>query len=152
VLPEAAVTPGAFRRISSLLQRDDLRTALRRKDATIRALEDALDGATLRIGELEAACDESAADAALARADVRQLLMRSEELHDARQAAEEKVAELEAEREWKPWPPEVRDGRYVEMFLIPTRERSLVRANCIQCARDHCVVWRECGPAYVPPK
>jgi len=173
------------RALATLLRRrhDDLRTALRRKAATIRALEAALDGATLRIAELESERDESAADAALARADVRQLLMRSEELHDASQAAEEKVAELEdliermrddagpvyeseqqlrdrmrfleASREWKPWPPEVRDGRLIEVCSIENGEligRCLRAAMGVPGSRTVEWLWREIGPAYVPSK
>jgi len=163
------------RALATLLRRqhDDLRISLRRKDATIRALEAALDGATLRIAELESERDESAADAALARADVRQLLMRSEELHDASQAAEEKVAELEdliermrddagpvyeseqqlrarvrfleAEREWKPWPPEVRDGRRILYCNPGSRVLTIMTARS-GIGHDPPGFYRELGP------
>jgi hypothetical protein len=139
VLPEAAVTPGAFRRISSLLQRDDLHIELRRRQATIRALEAALDGATLRIGELEAERDQ-ANNTRLAA----ETMMR--EARDNLRRAYARVDELEAEREWKPWPPEVLDGRCLianhcgATWLIVAR-----------LTNRPVTAYREI-PSYIPPK
>lgn len=125
------MTQGAFRRISSLLQRDDLRTALRRKEATIRALEAALDGATLRMQELEELIERMRDDAG--------------PVYESEQQLRARVRFLEAEREWKPWPPEVRDGRRILYCNPGSRVLTIMTARS-GIGHDPPGFYRELGP------
>ena len=125
LLPEACamIRPASLLRAASdiaaaLCQSDDdLRTELRRKQATIRALEGALDKAMARADQLEA----------LTR------LTRN------------RIETLESERAWKPWPPEVLDGR---MVVVRTRHGVFVLSRA-DPGGDY--TWEFCTvPAYVP--
>jgi hypothetical protein len=61
----------------------------------------------------------------------------SQEQEEERAVLIARVAELEAEREWKPWPPEVRDGRRI-LYCNPGS-----RVLTIMTARS--------GIGYAPP-
>jgi hypothetical protein len=109
-----------------------LADALRPSQLPSQAQEEERAALIARVAELEGERDEAAADAALARADVRLLLIRTEE--------------LEAEREWRPWPPEVMDGR----CLIANHCGSIWLTVARLTTRP-VTAYREI-PAYVPPK
>jgi len=110
---------------SEATETDDLSTELRRKQATIRALEGALDKAMARADQLEA----------LTR------LTRN------------RIEALEAERAWKPWPPEDRTNRRL-LVQGHSGKAWCITLGTYPADREPpgwgIVAYRELGPAYVP--
>ena len=139
---EAVIRPSAILRaardVAAELYRtdDDIRTELRRKGATIRALETALDGSTQ---ELDRANDTIAQLRPVA--ELRSV--RSDQLREL----EARIAELEAERAWKPWPPVVRDRRHVVARTKSGNLYPVLACNEVTGAFAYFEI-----PAYVPPE
>jgi hypothetical protein len=71
----------------------------------------------------------------------------SQEQEEERAMLAARFAELEAEREWKPWPPEVRDGRRI-VFCCPMKGWCFVTIASIEdkYSYSHPCFYRELGP------
>ncbi len=130
---------------------DDLRAELRRKQLTIGALEAALGGLRDRVAELETDLKYHKSRL-MDAADHFQAGRRDGLKEQAEQLAQAnaRIRELESERAWKPWPPEVMDGRE---FIVRTVNGShwIGRANnslaALPSQESYCEL-----PAYVTPE
>jgi hypothetical protein len=128
---------------------DPSRTTLaQQEDRAVRKLLEVQLG--VLAGSLAAA--DSRADRAEARvAELEDLIERMRDdagpVYESEQQLRDRVRDLEAEREWKPWPPEVRDGRDI---LVRSDFEGLFLTRAEHGGNT---TWHFCEiPAYVPPK